>query len=235
VTEVATDTVWRTAVVREVVHQNPMMVMLRLDLDGRPVHVPGQHYVVRLTADDGYTASRSYSIASSPTDGLLELAVERLEDGEVSTYLADVAQPGDELEVRGPIGGWFIWDATLPAVCVGGGTGVVPFVSMLRYAREQGRSSLMRLAVSARTRADLPYADEVSEAAAVVAITREPTAAGERPTGRLTAADLAPLMTDGATYYVCGSAVFAESVTQLLIGVGVPAAAIKVERFGPSG
>ena len=120
-----------------------MLAMLRLDLPDRPRHVPGQHYVVRLTAEDGYTASRSYSIASSPDDPLLELAIERLDDGEVSTYLADIVMPGDELEVRGPIGGYFVWDATTPAVCVGGGTGVVPFVSMLRYAREQGRLDLL--------------------------------------------------------------------------------------------
>ena len=231
---VAASTEWGTAVVRELAHQNPMLAMLRLDLPDRQRHVPGQHYIVRLTAEDGYTASRSYSIASSPDDPLLELAIERLEDGEVSTYLADIAMPGDELEVRGPIGGYFVWDATTPAVCVGGGTGVVPFISMLRYAREQGRADLLHLAVSARTRADLPYADEVSDMAAVVAITREDTAPGERPSGRLVASDLAPLVTTGATYFVCGSAVFAESVTQLLIGLGVSAAEIKVERFGPS-
>src|SRR4051794_19038185 len=217
------------------VHQNPMLAMLRLDLPERPRHVPGQHYVVRLTAQDGYTASRSYSIASSPDDPLLELAIERLDDGEVSTYLADIVMPGDELEVRGPIGGYFVWDATTPAVCIGGGTGVVPFVSMLRYAKEQGRTDLMHLAVSSRTKSDLPYADEVMGVAAVVAITREPTGEGERPTGRLTAADLTPLVTPGATYFVCGSAIFAEATTQLLIGLGVSAADIKVERFGPSG
>ena len=228
-------TVWTSATVASVGHQGTMLAMLRLELPGRPCHVPGQHYVVRLTAEDGYTASRSYSIASSPDDELLELAIERLEDGEVSTYLADIAMPGDELEVRGPIGGYFIWDATTPAVCVGGGTGVVPFVSMLRYAREQGRLGLLRLAVSARTLADLPYADEVSAVAAVVAITRETAATGARPTGRLTGADLEPLLTPGATYFVCGSAVFAEAATQLLLGLGVGPGEIKVERFGPSG
>lgn len=232
---VAQSTEWATATVREMEHQSPTLAMLRLDLPDRQRHVPGQHYVVRLTAEDGYTASRSYSIASSPDDPLLELAIERLEDGEVSTYLADVAMPGDELEVRGPIGGYFVWDATTPAVCVGGGTGVVPFVSMLRYAREQGRGNLLHLAVSARTRADLPYADEVSAMAAVVAITREDTSPGERPRGRLVGADLVPLLTPGATYFVCGSAVFAEAATQLLLGLGVSPAEIKVERFGPSG
>jgi ferredoxin-NADP reductase len=211
------------------------LAILRLDLPDRPVHIPGQHYVVRLTAEDGYTASRSYSVASSPSDPLIELAVERLEEGEVSGYLADVVEPGDELEVRGPIGGWFIWDATTPAVGVGGGTGVVPFVSMLRHATEVGRTALLRLAVSARTTLDLPYADELASAGALVAITRQPTLPPARPTGRLTAEDLVPLLSPGATYFVCGSAAFAEAATQLLIGVGVGASAIKVERFGPSG
>jgi ferredoxin-NADP reductase len=209
--------------------------MLRLDLPDRPVHLPGQHYVVRLTAEDGYTASRSYSVSSAPGDPLLELAVERLEGGEVSGYLAEVVQPGDELEVRGPIGGWFVWDGSTPAVGIGGGTGVVPFVSMLRWASDTGHSDLLRLAVSARTMADLPYADELVAAGAVVALTRQPTLPPARPRGRLTEADLQPLLTDGATYFVCGSAVFAEAATQLLLGLGVPAGAIKVERFGPSG
>ncbi|MDX6254930.1 MAG: hypothetical protein QOJ11_1264 [Frankiales bacterium] len=228
-------TVWRTATVGSVAHPSPRLAILRLELADRPVHVPGQHYVVRLTAEDGYTASRSYSVASAPSDPLIELAVERLEEGEVSGYLAEVVEPGDELEVRGPIGGWFIWDATTPAVGVGGGTGVVPFVSMLRHATEIGRTDLLRLAVSARTTVDLPYADELVEAGALVAITRQPTPPPNRPTGRLTAADLVPLLTPGATYFVCGSAAFAEAATQLLIGVGVDAPAIKVERFGPSG
>jgi ferredoxin-NADP reductase len=228
-------TVWRNATVASVAHPNSRLAILRLEAPDRPKHVPGQHYVVRLTAEDGYTASRSYSIASSPEDLLLELAVEMLEDGEVSGYLTEVVVPGDELEVRGPIGGWFVWDATTPAVAIGGGTGVVPLVSMVRFAVEVGRTDLLRLAVSARTLADLPYAEELAAAGALVAITREPTVPPARPTGRLTAADLAPLLTPGATYFVCGSAVFAEAVTQLLVGLGVAAGSIKVERFGPSG
>jgi ferredoxin-NADP reductase len=234
-TRVIEPTVWTTATVASVAHQNSRLVMLRLDVKDRQDHVPGQHYVVRLTAEDGYTASRSYSIASSPNDPQVELAVERLEDGEVSGFLAEVVQPGDDLEVRGPIGGWFIWPAETPAVGIGGGTGVVPFLSMLRYARELGRADLLKLAVSARTKLDLPYVDEVMAAGALIAITRQPTLPPERPKGRLAAADLEPLLTPGATYFVCGSAVFAEAATQLLIGLGVAATDIKVERFGPSG
>jgi len=208
-------------------------VELRLDVHDRVDHLPGQHYVVRLTAEDGYTAQRSYSVASAPGDPLVELFVERLDDGEVSTYLADVVEPGDELEVRGPIGGWFVWDGASPALLVAGGSGVVPFVSMLRHARTTGREDLLRIAVSARTLAALPYADELAAAGALIALTGEQH--GIRPAGRLAAHELIPLEEPGQTAYVCGSASFAEAATQLLESAGLPPSAIRVERFGPSG
>jgi ferredoxin-NADP reductase len=210
----------------------PRGVALRLDVDDRVEHEAGQHYVVRLTAEDGYTAQRSYSVASAPGDPQVELFVERLEDGEVSTYLADVVEPGDRLEVRGPIGGWFVWEGTTPALLLGGGSGVVPLVAMVRTARALGREDLLRVAVSSRTLADLPYAAELQQAGALVALTRE--GHGIRPAGRLTAAELLPLWEPGQTGYVCGSASFAEAASQLLLSLGVPAAAVRVERFGPS-
>jgi ferredoxin-NADP reductase len=219
--------------VREVDRPTPRTVRLRLAVPGRLDHLAGQHYVVRLTAEDGYRAQRSYSVASSPGDPLVELLVERLDDGEVSTYLADVVEPGDALEVRGPIGGWFVWEGEGPALLVGGGTGVVPFVSMVRTARELGRADLLRIAVSTRTVAELPYADELRAAGAVVLTTREPS--GIRPAGRLTAADLVPLWEPGQTAYVCGSTPFAEAASQLLVGLGVPATDVRVERFGDTG
>jgi ferredoxin-NADP reductase len=208
-------------------------VRLRLDVADRMDHLPGQHYVVRLTAPDGYTAQRSYSVASAPGDPLVELCVERLDDGEVSTYLADVAEPGDEIEVRGPIGGWFVWDGVLPALLVAGGFGVVPVVSMLRTARDLQRTDLLRVAASARTLAGLPYADELAAAGALIALTRE--ARGIRPAGRLSEADLVPLWEPGQTAYVCGSASFAEAASQLVVAMGLPAGRVRVERFGPSG
>jgi ferredoxin-NADP reductase len=211
----------------------PRSVQLRLDVDGRMDHMPGQHYVVRLTAPDGYTAQRSYSVASAPGDPLVELFVERLDDGEVSTHLADVVEPGDELEVRGPIGGWFVWDGETPALLVAGGFGVVPFVAMLRHARDLGRTDLLRIAVSVRTLAELPYADELLDAGALVVLTRE--AHGIRPAGRLVAEDLVPLWEPGQTAYVCGSAGFADAAGQLLVGMGMRAEDIRVEQFGPSG
>src|SRR3954452_7459373 len=148
---------WCVGVVREVRHPNPDAVLLRLEVTGRTEHLPGQHYVFRLTAEDGYTASRSYSVASAPGDPLLEFYVERLDDGEGSTHLADVLEPGDELELRGPIGGWVVWTGERPAVGVAGGTGVVPLVAMLRHARDLGQEERVRIAVSVRTLAELPY------------------------------------------------------------------------------
>jgi len=224
---------WRTSTVSGVRRPIPRTVQLRLDVRDRIDHLPGQHYVVRLTAEDGYTAQRSYSVASAPADPLVELCIERLDDGEVSTYLADVVEPGDELEVRGPIGGWFVWDGESPALLLAGGYGVVPFVAMIRHAREIDRLDLLRIAVSSRTMAELPYADELLEAGALVVLTRE--ARGIRPAGRLTAGELIPLWEPGQTGYVCGSTSFAESASRILVDLGFPADGIRVERFGPSG
>jgi ferredoxin-NADP reductase len=199
-------------------------------------HRAGQHYVVRLTAPDGYTASRSYSVASAP-DGSneFELTVERLADGEVSSFLHDVVQPGDELEVRGPIGGWFVWEGETPAVLVGGGSGVVPLMAMLRLARNTGHADLVRLVVSVRTPADLYYADELPGPESTLVYTRETPPGFRRPVGRLSVSDLAPVVTDGATTYVCGSPPFAEAASQLLVDQGVAVDRIRVERFGPTG
>ena len=224
---------WRTATVTDVSHPIPRSVVLRLDVADRIEHLPGQHYVVRLTAEDGYRAQRSYSVASAPGDAQVELFVERLDEGEVSTYLADVVAPGDTLEVRGPIGGWFVWDGTAPALLVGGGSGVVPFLAMLRHARRHGRTDLLRIAVSSRTLVELPYAMELMDAEALIVLTREPY--GDRGAARLMADELRAVWEPGTTAYVCGSARFAEGASQLLVDVGVPAADIRVERFGPSG
>jgi ferredoxin-NADP reductase len=207
-------------------------VVLRLDVPDRIDHLPGQHYVIRLTADDGYVAQRSYSVASPPSDPLLEFYVERLEDGEVSTFLADVVEVGDELEVRGPIGGWFVWDADRPAVGLAGGSGAVPFVAMLRHAHDRGRAGLLRVAVSARTRRDVPYADELDAAGALVALTRED--GPSRAAARLTRAEIEPLVPSDGPCFVCGSEAFAEAATDLLMATGVEAGRIRVERFGPT-
>jgi ferredoxin-NADP reductase len=205
----------------------------RLRLEAPAPHLAGQHYVIRLTAPDGYTASRSYSVASAPDDsGEIELTVERLEDGEVSTFLHDVAEVGDELEVRGPIGGFFVWDGRTPAVLVGGGSGVVPLMSMLRLARRQGSDHPLRLVVSVRSPEDLLYAGELPGPDVTVVYTRRAPAGWTRPPGRLTLADLPP---PAPIAYVCGSSGFADAASALLMQAGVPATAIRVERFGPTG
>lgn len=224
---------WTQARVIEVSRPTERAVVLRLDVANRVNHLPGQHYVIRLTADDGYVAQRSYSVASPPSDPLVELWIERLADGEVSGFLADVVQPGDDLEVRGPIGGWFVWDGATPAVGVGGGSGAVPLVAMLRHAAVIGRPGLLRLAVSARTLPDLPYPDELAAAGVTIALSRTDQPA--RPAGRLSAAELEPLVVKGATTFVCGSAGFAEFASSLLVELGCPSADVRVERFGPSG
>lgn len=225
---------WHEATVSELAHPSPNGVRLRLDVPDRVTHLPGQHYVVRLTAPDGYVAQRSYSVASAPSDPLVELYVERLTEGEVSIFLADGVVPGDRLTVRGPIGGWFVWHGTEPMLGVGGGSGVVPLVSMLRHANSNGAEGLVRFAVSGRTVERLPYADELRAAGALVALTREPAPWG-RPQGRLTADELAPLAAERDRYYVVGSQVFAEGMSDLLMELGAPVDRIRVERFGPSG
>jgi ferredoxin-NADP reductase len=209
-------------------------VLLRLEVADRVEHLPGQHYVIRLTAEDGYTASRSYSIASAPTDPLVELFVQRLPEGEVSGFLADEVRVGDELEVRGPIGGWFVWDGLRPAVGIGGGSGVVPLVAMLRHAQALGRPDLLRLVVAARSKELLPYADELAAAGANIAFSRA-AAAGGRPAGRLNATDLAPLRNSASAVFVCGSAGFATTAERLLADLGVSTASTRYERFGPTG
>ncbi|GAA4858207.1 FAD-binding oxidoreductase [Pseudonocardia benzenivorans] len=221
---------WRDARVVDVTHHGDRGVVLRLDVPDRIPHRPGQHYVLRLRAEDGYTASRSYSVVSAPSEDLVELYVERIPDGEVSTFLADVVEPGDLLETRGPIGRWFVWDGRSRALGIGGGSGVAPLVSMLRHAHEIGRPELLSLAVTARSAAELPYVDELRAAKALVALTR----VNDLPPGptRLDAAVLGALVDPGATVYLCGSTRFTLAMeTHLAVG-GQPASTIRVERFG---
>jgi ferredoxin-NADP reductase len=223
---------WRTATVRSITH-TAHAVIIRLDVADRVDHLPGQHYVVRLTGEDGYRAQRSYSLTSPPSDPFIEMFVEHLPGGEVSGYLAEGLRVGDSIEVRGPIGGWFVWNGTVPALCVGGGSGVAPFLSMLRHARDLGRTDLLHLVVAARALKDLPYADELIDAGAAPVLSREPF--GDRPAGRLGDEDLRPFVERAQIAYVCGSASFAEAASQRLVSLGAPSTSIRVERFGPTG
>ena len=227
--------VWRTATVLGVRPETRTAITVRLDIDEPLHHRAGQHVVVRLTAPDGYTAQRSYSIASPPDDGTeFDLTIERLEEGEVSPFLHDVVEPGDELEVRGPIGGWFVWDGDSPALLVGGGSGLVPLMAMLRHARRTGTEKLVRLVVSVRSPDDLYYADELPGPETTIIFTRVAPEDATRPVGRLAVADLGTIHEE-ATVYVCGSARFADGASMVLLEAGVPAERIRVERFGPTG
>ena len=199
---------------------------------------PGQHYVVRLTAPDGYTASRSYSVASAPDESAeIELTVERLDDGEVSTFLHDEVVVGDELEVRGPIGGWFVWDGETPALLVGGGSGVVPLMAMLRLARRTGTADLAaprRVGAHARRPATTPTSSPGPETTVVYTRAAPPGhRPGRRAASRATTSRRA--LAPDATAYVCGSSGFADAASDLLVELGVPVDHIRVERFGPTG
>jgi ferredoxin-NADP reductase len=208
----------------------------RLRLSRPEPHRAGQHYVVRLTAPDGYTAQRSYSVASPPADGPsdeIDLTVQRLVGGEVSEFLHDVVEVGDELEVRGPIGGWFVWEDG-PALLVGGGSGLVPIMAILRHARATGRSDLVRLVQSVRSPDDLFYRDEMSGPEVTVVYTRAAPDGVERPVGRLTVDDLG-VPAEGVTAYICGSAGFADAASRVVMAAGIPVERVRVERFGPTG
>jgi ferredoxin-NADP reductase len=230
---------WQTARVLAVHDETRRVKTFRLALPRRTRHMAGQYFVLRLTAPDGYTASRAYSLSSPPEgpDGsdVIDLTIELLDDGEVSSYLHEVVEPGDELEVRGPIGAFFAWDGASTALLIAGGSGIVPLMAMLRLARRTGRADLVRLLVSVRTPADLYFADELPGPETSTAYTRAAPPGSVRGVGRIALADVAPLVRGGETVFVCGSAGFADAATDLLLALGVPTASIRVERFGPSG
>jgi ferredoxin-NADP reductase len=195
-------------------------------------HLPGQHYDVRLTAPDGYVAQRSYSIASSPLDeGGVELTIDRLDDGEVSPFFHDVVVEGDQVEVRGPYASYFVWRGEHPVLLVGGGSGVVPLMAILRHRRRTMPDLPMRLVYSVRAAEDVIYADELGEETQLT-FTREPPAGWGGHTGRIDASLL-----EGATgtAFVCGSNGFVEAASRLLVDSGFDPAMVRTERFGPTG
>jgi len=211
-------------------------------------HRPGQHYDVRLTAPDGYQTERSYSIASPPERlGEIELTVERIPDGEVSPYLHDVLMPGDQLELRGPIGGYFVWEVSLggPLLLVGGGSGVVPLMAMLRHRAAQHSTLPARLLYSSRTAEDVIYRDELDGMAAAdprfepfYTFTRQPPAGWTGYRRRIDATMLAEVMRPfdrRARVYVCGPTLLVEAVANALVQMELPIERIRTERFGPTG
>jgi ferredoxin-NADP reductase len=221
--------------------ETPTARTLVLDVPGWRGHLAGQHVDVKLTAEDGYSAERSYSIASAPDGARLELTVQRIGDGEVSPYLTGVLEPGDPLELRGPIGGWFVWKPSSPApvLLVAGGSGVVPLMSMIRAI--EGKVPI-RLIYSVRSPADALYAPELSERARDSPLTltylytrRAPEG---MPVGRINAgvvqavgwpSDAKPAI------FVCGPTGFVEAAADLLVAAGHDPGIVKTERFGPTG
>ena len=236
---------WRPATVASVRSESPAARTVVLQVPGWPGHQAGQHVDVRLTAEDGYTASRSYSIASMADGELVEVTVERLDDGEVSPYLVDVAAPGDRLEVRGPVGGWFVWrpEQAEPVLLVGGGSGVVPLMSIVRRHVASGSSAPLRLVYSLRDPDATLYRDELAGLAAdglslTYVYTRRTPERWPRPPGRLDAGLLAASAfppAESPTSYVCGPTGFVETVADLLVAAGHDQRRVRTERFGPSG
>src|SRR5204862_4717799 len=182
---------WQIATVTSIKREPPRVKSFRLELPMWMPHLPGQLYDVRLTAPDGYRAQRSYSVASSPLDeGQIELTIDRLDDGEVSPYFHDVVVPGDQVEVRGPFASYFVWRGEKPVLLLGGGSGVVPLMAILRHRRRAMPDLSMRLVYSVRTAADVIYADELGDEA-LVTYTREPPAGWAGHQGRIDAALIA--------------------------------------------
>ncbi len=234
---------WQPATVRALITETPRARSIVLDPPDWPGYLAGQHVDLRLTAEDGYQAERSYSIASAPEDPELVLTVARVDDGEVSPYLVDELAPGDELEVRGPIGGYFAWEdrMTGPVLLIGGGSGVVPLRSMLRHHAASRSTVETRLLYSVRSPEDVIYREELSELCRQdgidvrLAFTRAWPPGWDGLHGRI---DADVLRTHGwasdanAVSYVCGPNGFVEFVAQSLVALGQPPARIKTERFG---
>jgi len=226
---------WQIATVLDIKRESVRAKSFRLEVPMWMAHMPGQHYDVRLTAPDGYRAQRSYSIASSPLDeGEIELTIDRLADGEVSPYFHDVLEVGDQVEVRGPFASYFVWRGEHPVVLVGGGSGVVPLMAMLRHRRRTMPDLPMRLVYSVRIPEEVIYAAELGPETTLT-YTREAPADWTGHTGRIDAGLLADATEPGAIAFICGSNGFVESAVAHLLANGLEPNRIRTERFGPTG
>jgi ferredoxin-NADP reductase len=226
---------WQIATVTGIKSETPRVKSFRLELPMWMPHLPGQHYDVRLTAPDGYRAQRSYSVASSPLDeGEIELTIDRLEDGEVSPYFHDVMVEGDRVEVRGPFASYFVWRGEKPVLLVGGGSGVVPLMAILRHRRRTMPELPMRLVYSVRSPEDVIYAGELGDDAALTFTGTSPQGwAGH--VGRIDSELIAEAAFESGTAFVCGSNGFVEAATRLVLDAGCEPERIRTERFGPTG
>jgi ferredoxin-NADP reductase len=242
---------WRVGSVAKIIRETARVRTLVLEVPGWPGHRAGQHVDVRLTAEDGYQTERSYSIASPPEDAHISLTIERLENGEVSSYLVDELREGDALELRGPIGGHFVWSVLDggPLMLVGGGSGIVPLMAMLRHrahASESVRRTIpARLLYSSRSWQELIYRDELAHLAEeddslrlVHTITREPPANWTGYARRIDRAMLAEVAWAPSAHphvYVCGGSPLVETAAEALVALGYEPTSIRTERFGPTG
>jgi ferredoxin-NADP reductase len=239
---------WRLATVNGIRDETPSVRSLTLGLPGWPGHRPGQHIDLRLTAEDGYSVERSYSIASEPErDGEIDITVERIPEGEVSPFLDETVVVGDRLEVRGPIGGYFVWEAALggPLFLVAGGSGIVPLMAMIRHRRRAGATVHTRLLFSSRYEEEIIYRSELDAfAAAGDGLEVIHTLTRSRPPGwtgydrriddRMLAEVLEPLGATARTY-ICGPTALVEVAANALVRLGLPPDRVRTERFGPTG
>lgn len=234
---------WRVARLDDAVVETAHATTLVLDVPEWPGHLAGQHVDVRLTAEDGYVAQRAYSIASPPEEPRVALTIERVDDGEVSTYLLDELRTGDQIELRGPIGGYFTWHVHDggPLLLVAGGSGLVPLMAMLRHRAAHPEVSVdARLLVSARTWPDVLYRDELASRAGDgvsvdYTLTRDAPDGWTGWTGRVDAEMLGAIDARDARIFVCGPTGFVEHVADLLVQLGHEPRTVKTERFGPTG
>jgi ferredoxin-NADP reductase len=243
----ASPIVWRLGTVAEIRSETPNVRSFVLDVPGWPGHRAGQHVDLRLTAEDGYSVERSYSIASASNGASVEVTVERIPDGEVSAFLHDTVVVGDRLELRGPIGGYFVWEPQTggPLLLVGGGSGVVPLMAMLRERARAGSAVPTRLLASSRNLEDVIYHDELDRLAGagdglevVHTLTRSQpqgwTGYARRIDDRMLA-DVAEPLGVGLRSYICGPTALVETAANALSRLGLPADRIRTERFGPTG
>ena len=237
---------WQLASVVAKHPETPRVITLRLESGAWAGHLPGQHVDVRLTAEDGYQAQRSYSVSSAPAAGSLELTIEDLLDGEVSPYLSEELRPADQLELRGPIGGYFTWTEADggPLLLIAGGSGIAPLMSMLRYREEVGAAVPATLLYSSRSWEEIIYREELARLGVdptvrvVHTLTRSHPPDWEGYTRRIDGPMLAEVVGSPrpeSLAYICGPTRLVEQVANTLVALGYPPARVKTERFGPSG
>jgi ferredoxin-NADP reductase len=238
---------WQIGEVVETNPETPRTKSLFLEVPGWQGHRAGQHVDVRLTAEDGYQAQRSYSIASAPENGRLELVVERLDDGEVSPYLTDELRTGDGLELRGPIGGWFAWDAEEggPLLLIAGGSGIAPLMAMVRHREAAGSDTPVRLLFSSRSHEEIIFRQELEDLTAedetlkvIHTLTRsqpENWHGYDRRIDEQMLREVAYPPEEQPLAFVCGPTPLVETVATALVGLGHDPARVKTERFGPTG